>query len=82
VVINNFHFDAIEWTSNGSSPTDFITKLNREIIGLIQSPDIRERLTDLGLEPLGTSAEENARHLQAEISRWRAFIQRHDIRPH
>ena len=64
------------------TPTDIITKLNREIVGLIQSPDIRERLTDLGLEPLGTSAEENARHLQAEISRWRAFIQRHDIRPH
>ena len=64
------------------TPTDIITKLNREIVGLIQSPDIRERLTDLGLEPLGTSAKENARHLQAEISRWRAFIQRHDIRPH
>ena len=39
------------------TPTDIITKLNREIVGLIQSPDIRERLTDLGLEPLGTSAE-------------------------
>ncbi len=59
-----------------------IATLNREIVAIIQSPEIREHLTDLGLEPLGTSAEENGRHLQAEITRWRAFIQRHDIRPH
>ncbi len=59
-----------------------IATLNREIVAVIQSPEIREHLTDLGLEPLGTSAEENGRHLQAEITRWRAFIQRHDIRPH
>ena len=59
-----------------------IATLNREIVTVIQSPEIREHLTDLGLEPLGTSAEENGRHLQAEITRWRAFIQRHDIRPH
>ena len=36
----------------------------------------------IGEKPLGTSAEENGRHLQSEITRWRAFIQRHDIRPH
>lgn len=64
------------------TPADIIAKLNREIVVLIQSPDIRDRLTDLGLEPLGTSVEENGRHLQAEITRWRAFIQRHDLRPH
>ena len=61
---------------------EIIATLNREVVAIIQSAEIRDRLTDLGLEPLGTSAEENGRHLQAEISRWREFIRRHDIRPH
>jgi tripartite-type tricarboxylate transporter receptor subunit TctC len=64
------------------TPGAVITALNREVVAIIQSADIRDRLTDFGLEPLGTSAEENGRHLQAEITRWRAFIERHHIQPH
>jgi len=64
------------------TPDAVIQTLNRAIVAIIQSADIRERLIDLGLEPLGSSPEENARHLQAEITRWRAFIERHNIRPH
>jgi tripartite-type tricarboxylate transporter receptor subunit TctC len=59
-----------------------IATLNREIVEILKLAEIRERLTDLGLEPLGTTPEEYGRHLQSEIRRWRAFIQRHDIRPH
>ena len=64
------------------TPASIVTALNREMVAIIQSAEMRDRLTDLGLEPLGTSAEENGRYLQSEITRWRAFIQRHDIRPH
>lgn len=64
------------------TPRDIIATLNREVVAIIQSAEIRDRLTDLGLEPLGTTAEENGRHLQAEITRWRAFIERHNIKPH
>jgi tripartite-type tricarboxylate transporter receptor subunit TctC len=64
------------------TPHSIITTLNREIVTIVRLADIRERLTDLGLEPLGTTPEEYGRHLQSEITRWRAFIQRHDIRPH
>ncbi len=64
------------------TPHAIIATLNHEIVAIIQSAEIRDRLTDLGLEPRGTSAGEYGRHLQAEITRWRAFIQRHDIRPH
>ena len=64
------------------TPETVITTLNREVVAILKLAEIRERLTDLGLEPLGTTPEEYGRHLQAEITRWRAFIQRHDIRPH
>jgi len=64
------------------TPAAIINAVNREMVAIIQSAEIRDRLTDLGLEPLGTSAEENGKHLSSEITRWRAFIQRHDIRPH
>jgi tripartite-type tricarboxylate transporter receptor subunit TctC len=64
------------------TPAGIINALNREMVAIIQSAEMRDRLIDLGLEPLGTSAEVNGRHLQNEITRWRAFIQRHDIRPH
>jgi tripartite-type tricarboxylate transporter receptor subunit TctC len=64
------------------TPNSIITALNREVVTIVQLADVRERLTDLGLEPLGTTPEEYGRHLQSEITRWRAFIQRRDIRAH
>ena len=79
------NYDFASWfgmLAPARTPANIITALNREMVAIIQSAEVRERLIDLGLEPLGTSAEENGRHLQSEITRWRAFIQRHDIRPH
>ena len=64
------------------TPDAVINALNREVVAIIRLAEIRERLTDLGLEPLGTTPDEFSRHLQSEITRWRAFIKRHDLRPH
>ena len=79
------NYDFASWfgmLAPARTPANIINALNREMVAIIQSAEVRDRLIDLGLEPLGTSAEENGRHLQSEITRWRAFIQRHDIRPH
>jgi len=57
-----------------------IATLNREVMAIMQTAEMRERLTDLGLEPLGTTPQDYGRFLQAEITRWRSFMQRHDIR--
>lgn len=64
------------------TPDAVVAALNREVVAVIQLAEIRERLTDLGLEPLGTTPGEFGRHLQSEITLWRAFIKRHDLRPH
>ena len=64
------------------TPQAVVAAVNQEVRTILQATDVRERLTDLGLEPLGTTSQEYGRHLEAEIARWRSFIQRHDIRPH
>jgi tripartite-type tricarboxylate transporter receptor subunit TctC len=52
-----------------------VTKLNREILALVEAPDVRERLLTLGATPLPGTAEDLRQQLAREIPRWRKVIQ-------
>ena len=53
----------------GTSP-EVVAKINGAFRGALAVPEVQTRLSDLGVEPEGSSPEKLASHLAAEIARW------------
>jgi tripartite-type tricarboxylate transporter receptor subunit TctC len=45
-------------------------RLNEILSRIMTMPDVRERLMGAGLDPVGGSPEDLARHIRAEIAKW------------
>ena len=56
------------------TPRPIVDRLNREIVAAMADPAVRSRFAELGAEPLATTPEELARHISAEIAKWREII--------
>jgi len=56
------------------TPRDIIGKLNAESVKALQSPQFKERLAALGLEPVGNSPEAATAFIQAEITKWAPVV--------
>jgi tripartite-type tricarboxylate transporter receptor subunit TctC len=54
-------------------------KLNADIRGIMQSPEMRERLNAEGAIATTSTPEEFAAHIRSEIARWGAVIKRAGI---
>jgi tripartite-type tricarboxylate transporter receptor subunit TctC len=63
------------------TPPEIIARLNREIAVVLEMPDVRQSLLDLGIEPRGSTPEALHTRLVDEIEKWRAVIQRAGIEP-
>ena len=58
------------------TPQGIIAKLNREIIAIVRSPEVSERLVREGAEPATSTPQEFAAHIRAERKKWATLIQR------
>ena len=56
------------------TPREIVVKLNAEINRALASPDVKERISDLGAEVIGSTPEHLSEFITAEISRWRKVI--------
>ena len=62
------------------TPGEIAALLRREIVKALALPDVRERLTSLGYEPIGNSAEDCAAPLRVETAKWARLIRDAGIR--
>jgi tripartite-type tricarboxylate transporter receptor subunit TctC len=53
---------------------DIITKLNTEFLRVLRTPELQERLTGLGIEPIGSTPEQLAAHLRTELPKWAKVV--------
>lgn len=53
-----------------NTPPEIVAKLNAEVVKAIGNADLRERLTQLGATPVGSSSQELAVYVRAELDRW------------
>ena len=51
-------------------PREILAKLNTEIVRILNLPDIKSRLTDLGAAPVAGTPEQFHAYLDAEIRKW------------
>ena len=58
----------------GATPKDIVNRLSAETAKALKEPDVRERLTQTGIEPVGNTPEQAKQFLDAEIARWAKVI--------
>jgi tripartite-type tricarboxylate transporter receptor subunit TctC len=72
-------YDAAAWqgvVAPAQTPKDILIKLNSGLNAIATSDDVRERLRDLGMNPVGKgSPEELQLFLEAEIVRWGKVVE-------
>lgn len=66
-------FEVTVWygiLATGRTPKPIIDKLNLEIVKALQSADVRQQLTSLGLEPVGSAPDQFGAKIRAEMAQW------------
>ncbi|MGH8649227.1 MAG: Bug family tripartite tricarboxylate transporter substrate binding protein [Burkholderiales bacterium] len=56
------------------TPRDIVARLSREVIKALESPDLRERLTAMGVDPWPGTPEELASLVRSETARYATII--------
>jgi tripartite-type tricarboxylate transporter receptor subunit TctC len=70
-------FEAITWHGvvvPAATPAPRIERLNRDIVGVLGLPDLRERLAALGAEVMAGSPAEFADYIASEIPKWAKVV--------
>ena len=70
-------FEAVPWfglMAPAGTPAAIVDRLNRETLKAMAMPDVRKRLTDLGLDVITGSPAEFQAALEREIPRWARVI--------
>lgn len=52
------------------TPNEVVKRLNETLVKVMSLPDVRTRLLEAGLEPIGGSPDDFARHIRDEIAKW------------
>jgi len=66
-------FEALNWyayVAPAGTPKDVIARLNREIIAVLDSPDVRKQLEHHGVEAKPSTPEELAKFMESELATW------------
>ncbi len=62
------------------TPPAIVNRMSAEVAKAVRAPDLRERFTTIGNDPLGTSPEEAAARIKQEAARYSAVIKQSNIR--
>lgn len=71
-------FQAENWygfLAPAGTPKPIIERLNKEIVRILNTPDVKEKLASLGAEVVGNSPEQFAKEIRDEIPKWRKVIE-------
>jgi tripartite-type tricarboxylate transporter receptor subunit TctC len=68
------------WLAPAGTPAAVIGRLNAELVKASRSPDVVDRLAPDGGEPVGSTAEQFARFIDADLARWSKLVKEAGIR--
>jgi len=80
--VNGYAVDA--WFGLVAPPgvqKDIVTKINAATVAGLKSPDVRQRLADLGYEPIGDSPEQFGVTIRSDIEKYVRLIKNAGIKP-
>lgn len=70
-------FVVVSWQAvyaPAKTPKEIVNKLSDEVIKALKTQEVKDRLSKIGIEIVGGSAEELAKHNKAEIERWAKIV--------
>jgi tripartite-type tricarboxylate transporter receptor subunit TctC len=76
-------FDGDGWVGAlvpAGTPKEIVALLNKQINAIIALPESKEKLTSLGLDPVGGTPEQFARDMRAEGEKWAKVIKAANIK--
>ncbi len=62
------------------TPEDILNSLNAQIVKIVRSPDMQQRLHEDGIVPAGNSRQQFAAYIKAELLKWADVIKRSGAR--
>jgi len=62
-------------------PRDLVARINREIGAVLEMPDVKKRLAELGFETVGDSAEDFAHFLNSESVKYGRVLKEAGVKP-
>jgi tripartite-type tricarboxylate transporter receptor subunit TctC len=57
-----------------ATPKDVVARLNTEMVKIIQSPDFKKRMEEIGAEPIGNSQDQMARQIKDETDKFAKLV--------
>jgi tripartite-type tricarboxylate transporter receptor subunit TctC len=70
-------FEALQWFGvfvPAGASRELVTKLNTDIVRALRLPDVRERMTALGAEVVGSTPEQFAAFQKADTAKWAKVV--------
>ena len=77
-------FEAVAWnglTAPAATPREVIAKISADVLKVVNSPELKERLKSEGSDPVGDSPAEFAAFLRNEIAKWAKVIKFARVKP-
>jgi tripartite-type tricarboxylate transporter receptor subunit TctC len=63
------------------TPREVVTTLNAVAVKAVQKPEFRERLAQMGADPVAETPEYFVKFLNAEITRWAKVVRESKAKP-
>ena len=76
------NFEATAWfglLAPAGTPRPIVDRLNKEVVAILTSPDIKERLAGMGATVVADKPEEFGRFMANEINKWGPVVKRANI---
>ncbi len=65
----------------GKTPRELVVRLNQEIVKALGDPDVKQRLTQLGAELVGSSPDDFDKFIREQMQKWGRVIKEAGIQP-
>jgi tripartite-type tricarboxylate transporter receptor subunit TctC len=76
-------YEATSWNgifAPAKTPRPIIDKIHAEVVKILNTPDVREKLIAAGSDPVGSTPEEFLAFVKVELARWGKVIRENNIR--
>jgi len=76
-------FEVTTWygvLAPAGTPRNVINRLNGELVKIMHAPELKEKLTATGTEPLTSTPDEFAAYIQKEIAKWGDVIRKAGVK--